>query len=179
MRTRVGYTGGDEENPTYHRLGGHTESIEIDYDPEKTSYEALLRVFWDEHQPCHRSWSTQYKAAVFTHDEAQREAAERTAAKIALERGQPVLTEIIPLKRFWRAEAYHQKYRLRSAKKLVAELEKIYPDQVAFTDSTVAMRVNAWLAGYGTREQLDAVIDRLGLSDEAKDDLRARTKLLR
>ncbi len=137
-------------------------------------------MFWSEHRPCHRSWSTQYKAAVFTHDEAQREAAEETAAKVSLAEGLPVKTEIVPLKKFWRAEAYHQKYRLRSSKRLTRELEAIYPDPVAFTDSTVATRLNAWLAGEGSRKELEARLGDLGLSAEGRTELvegfRARSR---
>ncbi len=51
IRTRVGYAGGSEENPTYYDLGGHTETVEIDYDPTRISYEELLAIFWDSHNP--------------------------------------------------------------------------------------------------------------------------------
>ena len=179
MRTRVGYTGGDEKNPTYHELGGHTEAIQIDFDPKKIGYAELLELFWGAHAPCRRSFSTQYKAAVFTHDDAQRVAAEETAAKVAITRGEPVATEVVPLKTFWRAEAYHQKYKLRYAKAIAEELERIYPDPVAFTDSTVATRLNAWLSGYGARADLERNAKDLGLSEEAMDDLLSRTRGLR
>ena len=178
VRTRVGYTGGDERNPTYHDLGGHTEAIQIDYDSSRISYADLLEVFWGAHAPCRRSFSTQYKAAVFTHDDAQRQAAEETAAKIALERGELVRTEIVPLKTFWRAEPYHQKYKLRYARRFAEELERIYPEPERFTDSTVATRLNAWLSGHGSKAELERHVDELGLSAAAKEDLLARTRRL-
>ena len=96
VRTRVGYTGGDEDSPTYRDLGDHSEAIQVDFDPEVVSYGELIEVFWESHNPCARPWSTQYKSAVFVHDEEQRRLAEETAAEIAAERGQPVRTEILP-----------------------------------------------------------------------------------
>ena len=72
IRTRVGYAGGAKENPTYHNLGDHTETLQIDYDSSKISYEKLLELFWEEHDPTSRSWSRQYKAVVFYHDEEQK-----------------------------------------------------------------------------------------------------------
>jgi len=69
VRTRVGYTGGSTKNPTYHSLGDHTETVQIDYDPTQISFEELLDVFWDSHRPTQRAWSRQYMAAVFFHNE--------------------------------------------------------------------------------------------------------------
>ena len=75
IRTRVGYTGGNKENPTYRTLGDHTESIEVDYDPGIISYADLLKVFWRSHDPGSRSWSRQYIAAIFYHNEEQKKQA--------------------------------------------------------------------------------------------------------
>ena len=75
IRTRVGYTGGTLENPTYHHLGDHTESVQVDYDPARIDYAALLDAFWQGHNPAASSFSRQYMAAVFYHDETQRQLA--------------------------------------------------------------------------------------------------------
>jgi len=75
VRTRVGYTGGDKPNPTYHNIGDHAESVDIDYDPEVTDYENLLDIFWKNHNPT-SFYSRQYMSAIFYHDAAQKEAAE-------------------------------------------------------------------------------------------------------
>ena len=75
IRTRVGYTGGTTVDPTYHDLGDHSETIQIDYDPTQVSYQALLDVFWNSHNPTTRSWSRQYASAVFYHSDEQKKLA--------------------------------------------------------------------------------------------------------
>jgi peptide-methionine (S)-S-oxide reductase len=79
----------------------------------------------------------------------------------------------VPLTTFHLAEDYHQKWRLRRYSGITAEFEAIYPNLDAFTRSTAVTRANAYLAGYGTRDQLDAEIGKLGLSAEAQEKLRA------
>lgn len=172
MRTRVGYTGGSTPDPTYHRLGDHTETVQVDFDPERISYEELLAVFWSAHDPRRAPWSTQYKKVVFVHDEEQRAAAERTRGRMAQALGAEVRTEILPAARFYRAEGYHQKYRLRGSRSLAAEYQAIYPLEAAFVDSTAVARVNGYLDGYGSLEQLETEIDRLGLSPSGAERLR-------
>ena len=72
IRTRVGYAGGTKKNPAYHNLGDHTETIQIDYDPTKISFEKLLETFWDSHNPAQRSWSRQYMSVHVHHILSQR-----------------------------------------------------------------------------------------------------------
>ena len=115
VRTRVGYSGGKKLNPTYHSLGDHTEAFQIDYDPEQISYEQLLDIFWDSHNPTRQAWSRQYKAAVFGHNKAQLELAERSKARLASDKtsrwfNQKIETEILPIERFYLAEDYHQNF---------------------------------------------------------------------
>ena len=71
MRTRVGYAGGSKPNPTYRDLGDHSETVQIDYDPSKISYQELLAIFWDTHNPGSRPYSRQYASIVFPHDAEQ------------------------------------------------------------------------------------------------------------
>ena len=120
--TSVGYTGGTAANPTYELVctggTGHAEAVEVVFDPRVVSYEGLLDVFWRTHDPTTPNRQgpdvgTQYRSAVFYHDERQRALAE--ASREALERsgrpgGRPVVTEISPAGTFWRAEEYHQQY---------------------------------------------------------------------
>jgi len=107
IRTRVGYAGGSSEDPTYHRIGDHSETIQIDFDPERITYTELLDIFWSAHNPRTPSFSRQYRSAIFVHDERQRRFAEQT--KKREETKGKIYTEITALARFYPAEDYHQK----------------------------------------------------------------------
>ena len=119
--TRVGYTGGNFANPTYKDVctdgTGHAEAVEMDFDPAKISYEKLLDVFWENHDPTQLNRQgpdvgTQYRSAIFFHTPAQEAAA--GASKARLEASgrfrRPIVTEITPASTFYRAEEYHQRY---------------------------------------------------------------------
>jgi peptide-methionine (S)-S-oxide reductase len=170
IRTRVGYTGGAKVNPTYRGLGDHSESIQIEYDPNQISYEELLSIFWSTHNPTSPSWSRQYASFVFYHDEAQRELALETKEQQEAKRG-TLFTEIVPAGTFYPAEDYHQKYYLRNARDLMREFSAIYPDGDDFAASTAAARVNGYLGRNGTCEQLQGELDNLGLSTAGQDEL--------
>ena len=167
----MGYSGGEKKNPTYHDLGDHSESIQIDYDPTQISYEKLLEVFWASHSPTQRSWSRQYKAAVFYHNEEQKKLAIETRDREAAKRNSTIATEILPAMTFYRAEAYHQKYRLRQDRDLMKQFNARYPSDTDFVNSTAAARVNGYLDGYGTLESLSEEMEGLGLSLEASKRL--------
>ena len=171
LRTRVGYTGGERQNPTYRSLGDHTEALQVDFDPEEISYAEILRIFWKSHNPCALPWSTQYKAAIYYHDDTQRQVAEQTRGELLHLKG-AVTTDVLPANAFYLAEDYHQKYRLRGLEVVERELTAIYPKLEDFVDSTAAARINAWVAGDGTREQFERELPRLGLSDAARDELK-------
>jgi peptide-methionine (S)-S-oxide reductase len=119
--TRVGYTGGKTVSPTYKDVctdrTGHAEAVEIEYDPARLSYEKLLEVFWENHDPTQLNrqgpdFGTQYRSAIFFHDAAQEAAA--TASKQKLEQShrfsKPIVTQIVPAQTFYEAEDYHQQY---------------------------------------------------------------------
>jgi peptide-methionine (S)-S-oxide reductase len=167
----VGYAGGTKENPTYHRLGDHTETIQIDYDPKQISFGKLLDLFWTSHQPQSRPFSAQYKAAVFYHDEEQRRLAEKSREEIAKQSGGKVYTEILPYRHFYMAEGYHQKYRLRRHPEILKAIEAIYPDHEDMVHSTAAARLNGYLAGYGSLENTKAHVEKLGLPSEREANL--------
>lgn len=109
-------------------------------------------------------------------DEAQRRAAEASAERVAARLGRPVSTAIEPLGTFTRAEDYHQKFTLRGWKQVAAELLAIYPDERAFTDSSAATRLNAYLAGQGRLEDLERELPQLGLSEAAAEAVRQRVR---
>src|SRR4051794_12101399 len=100
-------------HPTYYFLGDHTESIQVEYDPTRTSYEDLLKVFWSSHNPCAAADSRQYMSAVFYHNENQRQRALATRERAAERLHQPLTTPVLPLTAFYPAEDYHQKWFLR------------------------------------------------------------------
>jgi peptide-methionine (S)-S-oxide reductase len=152
-------------------LGNHSESIEIDYDPTVISYKDLLKRFWEGHDPGARSWSTQYKAAIFYHNDEQKKLAEETRGRIEAEQKIKVQTEILPYSRFYVAEAYHQKYGLRNHNEFVREFRSIYPSDEALMNSTAAARVNGYLSGFSSLAALQEEIANLGLSPEAQRKL--------
>jgi peptide-methionine (S)-S-oxide reductase len=117
----VGYSGGRLENPSYEDVcsgrTGHAETVEVDYDPSRVSYDKLLDAFWENHDPTTLNRQgpdvgEQYRSAIFFHTPEQQAAA--TASKERLEKSgrykRPIVTQIQPASRFWRAEEYHQRY---------------------------------------------------------------------
>jgi len=173
VRTRVGYAGGKLADPTYARIGDHSETIEVDYDPSAIAYADLLDVFWTGHDARGASRSTQYRSAVFYRTAEERAEAEASRSRIEAVRG-PVSTKIEPLDRFYRAEDYHQKYYLRADRALMGEFSAMYADDRAFVDSTAAARVNGWVGGCGSPAAIERDLARVGLSDVAREGLRAR-----
>jgi len=165
VHTRVGYAGGNSDDPTYYNLDGHSETIQIDYDPSKVTYEQLLEVFWDSHHPTAQPWSRQYMSIVFYHNDEQRQMANSSKEREEARLGRNIVTELIPFSGFYLAEDYHQKYYLRQEPVLVKELSAIYPDNSDFMDSTAVARVNGYVGGYGTSETLEKDLNSLGLSE--------------
>lgn len=121
VSTAVGYTGGKTAHPTYEDVctgrTGHAEAVEVVYDPARVSYEDLLTVFWNSHNPTTLNRQgpdigTQYRSAIFYHTPEQEAAAH--ASKEALEQSgkfrKQIVTEIVPAVPFYRAEEYHQQY---------------------------------------------------------------------
>jgi methionine-S-sulfoxide reductase len=160
----VGYAGGTTENPTYHRLGDHSETLQIDFDPSSISYKELLAIFWESHSPGSPSWSRQYQAAVFYHNDTQKRLALETADEVTARINGEVFTQVLPAGGFYLAEDYHQKYFLRRDPVLLTELTRIYPDTWDLVASTAAARVNGYVAGHGNRASLEAELNSLGLS---------------
>ncbi len=169
----MGYSGGTTRNPGYYSLGDHTETIELDYDPGRISYELLLDIFWRSHDPAIRAHARQYMTAVFYRDEEQKRLALETRERISSALGRQVVTEVVPATEFYLAEGYHQKYRLRGVPEILAEYANFYPQLREFVNSTAVARVNGYLGGWGTREQLENEVDTLGLSDGGVRRLRA------
>lgn len=178
VRTRVGYAGGTTASPTYHAMGDHTECLQVDFDPAVTTYAAMLDHFWEAHSPWRAVRGFQYRAVLLYQGDAQRRAAEESRAALAAREGRRVETPLEPLGVFTRAEDYHQKYALRRYGSVAADLLAVYGDGDAFTDSTSAARLNAYLAGYGDPARLARELPDLGLGPAARAEVERRTARL-
>ncbi|SNB44974.1 peptide-methionine (S)-S-oxide reductase MsrA [Geobacter sp. DSM 9736] len=121
MEVMPGYAGGTALNPTYEDVcsgsTGHAEAVQIVFDPEEISFEELLDVFWQTHDPTSRNRQgadegTQYRSAIFFHDPEQQEVAERSLRRVAERKLWPghIVTEVVPLTTFYPAESYHRDY---------------------------------------------------------------------
>ena len=117
--TTVGYTEGMLANPRYEDVKtgrtGHAESLQIAFDPQKIGYEEILDTFFRLHDPTTLNQQgndrgSQYRSAIFFHDEKQRQSAEAAKARAQEKWPRPIVTEIVPAKQFWAAEDYHQDY---------------------------------------------------------------------
>lgn len=174
ISTVVGYSGGDEDGPTYRSLGGHTEAVLVVYDPTRVSYAELLTVFWSAHDPFSKSSWKQYRNVVFVVDEAQQAAVDEAVRALEQRSGRAVRTDVEPAGRFFAAEDYHQKYALRRRADLYREVRRMYPGELEFLASTAAARINGYLGGHSSRAQMERELDGLGLSAEGRAALLAR-----
>jgi len=119
--TTVGYSGGSLSDPSYEDVctgsTGHAEVVQVEFDPAIVSYEQLLDVFWNAHNPTTRNRQgpdigSQYRSVIFYHDPVQERAARDSMSRLAAEGRfrDPIVTEIVPAGEFYRAEEYHQRY---------------------------------------------------------------------
>ncbi len=117
--TCVGYCGGTTEQPSYQQVcsgqTGHAEAVRVEFDPAEISYDELLETFWQCHTPT--SWhkqgpdvGSQYRSVIFYHDAEQSQLAEQSKQRHSVDYQTPIVTEIVPLMDFYRAEEYHQRY---------------------------------------------------------------------
>jgi peptide-methionine (S)-S-oxide reductase len=121
LETAVGYEGGKLDNPSYQDVctdrTGHAEVVEVKFDPEKVTYQQLLDLFFELHNPTERNrqgpdWGSQYRSVVFFHSPEQEAAAQATIERLTRDKrfSKPVVTQVASAQSFWRAEEYHQKY---------------------------------------------------------------------
>jgi len=114
-----GYAGGNKENPSYEEVctgkTGHAEVIQIEYDPKQVSYEKILETFWEAHDPTTlnrqgHDAGTQYRSIILYNSPAQKAAAEKSKTEAQQQFSSPVVTEIVPLTKFYKAEEHHQDF---------------------------------------------------------------------
>jgi peptide-methionine (S)-S-oxide reductase len=125
VATAVGYTGGRTTGPTYEDVcthtTGHAETVLVEFDPTKVTYEGLLRTFWDSHDPTTPNQQgpdigDQYRSAIFTFSPEQADLARASMTREQAHYKQKVTTEITPIGKFWKAEGYHQQYDERTGR---------------------------------------------------------------
>jgi len=142
-------------DPTYTNLGDHTETLQIDFDPEMITYEELLEIFWDSHDPSVPAYSSQYQSMILTHNDDQLRLALQSRDQRQAESERSILTVIKPLEHLYLAEDYHQKYYLRSSSDLKALLQQAYPEGIDWLNSTAVARINGIAGRYTSWEELN------------------------
>ena len=134
VNAMVGYTGGKMKNPTYKAVcsneTGHAEAVHIEFNPKVVSYEELLDVFWEIHDPTQLNRQgldigTQYRSAIFCHNERQKKAAIKSKEEQQKKLKGKIVTQIAPIEEFYKAEEYHQKYFEKN--KIANILNKLNP----------------------------------------------------
>ncbi len=129
VKTEVGYTGGHTQNPTYKEVctdkTGHAEAVNVYFDPSQVSYEQLLNIFWDLHDPTQFNrqgpdYGSQYRSTIFYHDENQKSLAEKSKSELDQSKkySKKIVTEITKATEFYRAEEYHQQYMKKTGLKV-------------------------------------------------------------
>jgi peptide-methionine (S)-S-oxide reductase len=135
----------------------------LDYDPSKASYTDLLEIFWKD-APTVKPAARQYTAAIYYITEDEHQLALQSLQEHEAELGRKTYVEILPLRAFYLAEDYHQKYYLKGSWDFNHEFQAMYPNEKELTNSTAATRVNGYAAGLGNEEVFSAEADSYGLS---------------
>lgn|GEM_PF-123873 len=156
LRTRVGYAGGTTEQPTYREMGDHSETVEVDFDPQIVTLEQLLELFWKHHKPVNINEykGRQYWSLALYRSGEQREAIERVKRRLEQESGVPLDTEATAFRAFYLAEARHRKYYLKRFPEAVAKLDELYGAEEQWERSTLAARLNGLAKGYTSMERI-------------------------
>ena len=152
-------------------MGDHIETLQIDYDPIRISYSELLDIYWKNHNPTRRPWSRQYMSVIFYHNQEQKNLAIETRDRESARLVSKIYTEIVPAEKFYLAEDYHQKYRLRQNRDILGEFNAMYPNVNDLVNSTAAARVNGYLGGHGSLLTLKKDLEKIGLSQESGQKL--------
>lgn len=173
ISTQVGFAGGTTADPTYRRMGDHTETVEILFDPERISYEDLMRTFWRSHDAVKdRTYKERQYISLLIYDtEAQRETAERVRTEEEARSGRPIQTEFQPFHAFYPAEEHHQKYNLKRFKRATETARSLFPTLEEFHSSTIAARLNGFVREYGSLDAIKAEIRTWGLNEQQLEEL--------
>lgn len=173
IRTRVGYAGGTIPNPTYKLIGDHTETLEIDFDPEIISFSEILTLFWDSHDAVKdRNYKgRQYLSLLFYHDVEQQKTAYQIKKDWEKKNNKIIQTEILPYTHFYRAEDRHQKYFMKRYPKVLEAVSSLFPTYTDYVDSTIAARLNGFVREYGLLADIKNEVRSWGLSPDKEQNL--------
>ncbi|MDF2958357.1 MAG: peptide methionine sulfoxide reductase [Paenibacillus sp.] len=156
LKTHVGYAGGTANHPTYRQMGDHSETVEINFDPGIITFEEILDVFWNHHNPNNINdyKGRQYMSLVLYRDMLQKEAVQQVIQRRKEQgKGEPE-TEVSPYSGFYRAEDRHQKYYLKRYPDAIEKLRTLYPSEDDLVNSTLAARLNGLAKGYTNLERI-------------------------
>ena len=173
LRTRVGYAGGTLPNPTYRSIGDHSETLEIDFDPEVICYSDILTLFWDSHDAVKdRNYKgRQYLSLLFYHNSEQQKIADEVKIKWEKKYNKQIQTELLPYTHFYRAEDHHQKYFMKRYPKALEAVSNLFPTYTDYIDSTIAARLNGFVREYGLLSDIKKELEFWGLNDSEKHTL--------
>lgn len=173
IRTRTGYAGGTSAHPTYRQMCDHTETIQVEFDPVQISFEDIVREFWRSHYPNRDAYKgRQYISLIFWESEEQRRSLEKLKKEKEQQLNEPVETEIRLFDGFTEAEERHQKYYLKRYPKALEQLAELYPEDSLLTRSTFAARLNGFVKGFGSRQQLLEECNSWPIQDKHRNVLR-------
>jgi peptide-methionine (S)-S-oxide reductase len=172
VRTCVGYAGGTTSAPTYDAIGDHIETVRVTYDPDQIEYATLLDRFWKAHDPTRAPFKRQYQPALFPRTDAQAQQAQASAAQVAEHAETAVTTTVIEDASFYRAEAYHQKHKLRRHTELMQAVRPLYPDDETFADAPAVALINGYVGDHRALSRLAEDRPRLGLPSGAEEVLK-------
>jgi peptide-methionine (S)-S-oxide reductase len=171
VRTRVGYAGGTTQAPSYRQIGDHLETLQLEFDPQVIGFEQLLKLFFEQYNPFRAPYKRQYASALFYHNPEQQSLIEQKIAHLEQQEGKPVAMEVQPYGEFFLAEERHQKYKLQRHPALLAEYQRMYPQLQVFINSTAVTRVNGYLGGNVSLEEVLLQVGVLGLSKQGQEQL--------
>lgn len=172
LRTRVGYAGGTTANPVYRKMGDHTETVQIDFDPTELAYEEVLRHFWDNHYPNRDEYKgRQYISLLRFHSTQQQSTIARIKEEMENKLGEKIETDIGRYDHFTLAEERHQKYYLKRYPRILEQLAPHYSNIEELRDSIFAARLNGFAKGFGSREKLMAEIAEWNISKPSRNGL--------
>ena len=168
LRTRVGYTGGQLTTPSYDNLGNHIEVFEVDYDPEKISYEDLVNYYFSAYDATERPFSRRVHSVIYYRNENEKTIAQGVKGSLEKTLGRGVFTEVDAMEDFYLAEAEEQLLYLKVETSIYHELTQIFPDYEQQLLSILASKLNGHIAGYGTEDSLEELLKASSLSEASQ-----------